>query len=294
MSAFSTDVRVLTCPHCGAPIQASLQGGQMQCSYCHAPIVIAARDDRTIPRAGPPLTDAERYQGLWTQANHFGDKQLPIEMVQVLHGGALTPDRVGPMLALWRVYCQRATAGDIVAGDNAVLLTASLSGYFATQNDPQRQRAVFETVLDALREPQQKQVIRCQLARAAVKAGDLQSAQTWFAACDPTSADLQADTAYRLTYVTLATAYGDFRSVLAALGPTPGSVPVALPSRLQSDVLRANAIEKSGDVNTAVAQLVASARSLAGGLTAVPQIVAINAHLQLCPQSLPRAMQQLS
>jgi hypothetical protein len=28
------------------------------------------------------------------------------------------------------------------------------------------------------------------------------------------------------------------------------------------------------------------------GLTAVPQIVAINAHLQLCPQSLPRAMQQ--
>lgn len=80
--------------------------------------------------------------------------------------------------------------------------------------------------------------------------------------------------------------------MLAALGPTPGSVPVAIPSRLQIDVLRANAIEKSGDENTAVAQLVAAARAMAGGLHAVPGIVAASPQLQLCPQSLPRAMQQ--
>jgi hypothetical protein len=58
------------------------------------------------------------------------------------------------------------------------------------------------------------------------------------------------------------------------------------------DVLRANAIEKSGDVNTAVAQLVHAARSLSGGRQAVPQIVAASPQLQLCPQSLPRAMPQ--
>lgn len=291
MSAFSTEVRILTCPQCGAPIQVARQGGQMQCTFCQAPIVIAARDDAAMVRPGPPLTDAERYQGLWTQAANFGAKQLPPEMSQVLRGGPLTPDRVGPALALWRVYCQRASAGDIVAGENAVLLTGSLSGYFALQGDAHRQRAVFETVLDALREPAHKQVIRCQLARAALKAGDMRSAQTWFGACDPSPADLQADTAYRTTFATLATAYADFRNVLAALGPNPGSVPIALVYQLQIDVLRANAIEKLGDLNAAVTQLVATGRALDGGVQAIPQIVAVNQHLQLCPQSLPRAMQ---
>jgi DNA-directed RNA polymerase subunit RPC12/RpoP len=292
MSAFSTEVRVLTCPQCGAPIQMARQGGQAQCPYCHAPIVVAARDDVTIPRAGPPLTETERYQGLWTQSANFGSKQLPTEMMQVLRGGALTPDRIGPALALWRVYCQRASAGDIVAGENAVLLTGSISGYFAVQRDDQRQRAVVETVLDALREPSQKQVIRCQLARSALKAGDMQSAQTWFAACDPSPADLLADSAYRVTFAAIHTAYGNFPNVLAALGPAPGSVPMALTYQLQAEVLRANAIERSGDMNTAVAQLVAVARAMDGGRQAIPQIVAVNQHLQLCPQSLPWAMRQ--
>lgn len=294
MSAFSTEVRVLTCPQCGAPLQLARQGGQAQCGYCRATLTVAARDDVTIQRsAGPQLTEAERYQGLWTQAAHFGAKQLPIEMAQILHGGALTVDRVGPALALWRTYCQRASAGDITAGENAVLLTGSLSSYFvAVAKDPQRQRAVFETVLDALREPSQKQVIRCNLARAAAKAGDMQSAQTWFAACDPNPSDLQADTAYRVTFAYLATSYGHLQNVMAALGPSPQSVPVATPSRLQIDVLRANAIEKLGDVNTAVAQLVASARGFDGGRAAIPGIVAVNSQLQLCPQSLPRAMRE--
>src|SRR5258708_6215332 len=118
MSAFSTDVRILTCPQCGAPIQLSRQGGQIQCTYCHAPLTVAARDDTTIHHAaGPTLTEAERYQGLWSQAAAFGAKQLPPEMVQVLAGGALTPDRVGAALGIWRAYCQRASAGDFAAGE---------------------------------------------------------------------------------------------------------------------------------------------------------------------------------
>lgn len=120
----------------------------------------------------------------------------------------------------------------------------------------------------------------------------MQSAQAWFAACDPRPADLQADTAYRVTYAYLATQAGDFRGVLSALGPAPESVPVALPSRLQIDVLRANAIEKSGDVNTAVAQLVHEARTIPGGREAIPGIVVASPQLQLCPQSVPRAQQQ--
>ena len=292
MSAFSTEVRILTCPQCGAPIQLALQGGQIQCTYCHASLAVAARDDRALQHAGPAVTEAERYQGLWAQAASFGAKQLPPEMLQVLHGGALTPDRVGAALAVWRGYCQRASAGDHAAGENAVLLTGSLSSYFAVAKDPHRQRALYESTLEAVRDPAQKQVIRCLLARTSAKAGDMQSAATWFGACDPRPADLQADTAYRVTYAYLATSHGEFQNVLAALGPTPGSVPIALPSRLQVDVIRANAIEKCGDVGTAIAQLVSAAQSLDGGRQAIPQIVAVSPQLQLCPQSLPYAMQQ--
>lgn len=294
MSAFSTEVRILTCPQCGAPIQLARQGGQIQCAYCHAPLMVPARDDASLQQGGPSLiTEAERYQGLWAQAQSFGDKQLPPEMRAVLAGGALTPDRLGGALGIWRNYCQRASAGDFAAGEFAVLITGSISSYFASvAKDPQRQRALFESTLDALRDPSQKQVIRCNLARSSARAGDMQSAQVWFAACDPRPSDLQADTAYRVTYAYLATQHNDFRNVLGALGPAPNAVPVALPSRLQIAVLRANAIEKSGDVGTAIQQLIAEACALDGGRHAVPAIVAASPQLHLCPQSLPIAMQQ--
>lgn len=294
MSAFSTEVRILTCPQCGAPIQVARQGGQIQCAYCHAPLTVAARDDASLQHGGPSLlSEAERNQGLWAQATGFGGKILPPEMRAVLVGGALTADRLGAALGVWRTYCQRASAGDHTAGEYAVLMTGSISSYFAVvAKDPQRQRALFESTLDSLRDPSQKQVIRCNLARSSARAGDMHSAQVWFAACDPRSADLQADTAYRTTYAHLATSHGDFRSVLGALGPAPGSIPVALPSRLQLCVLRANAIEKNGDLSTAVAQLVAEAQALPGGREAIPEIAEASAHLQLCPQSIPLARMQ--
>ena len=294
MSAFSTNVRILTCPHCGAPIQLARQGGQLQCPYCHVPLTVAARDDASLQQGGPLLlSDAERNQGLWAQAASFGRKLLPPEMNAVLMGGALTADRVGAALGIWRTYCQRATAGDHASGEYAVLMTGSLSSYFiVVAKDLQRQRALLESTLEALRDPSQKQVIRCILARSSARAGDMHSAQVWFGACDPCSADLYADTAYRVTYAFLATSHGDFRNVLAALGPTPASIPVALPSRLQICVLRANAIERNGDVSTAVAQLVAEAQALDGGREAIPEIAEASAHLQLCPQSIPLASMQ--
>jgi hypothetical protein len=294
MSAFSTDVRILTCPQCGAPIQLSRMGGQSQCQYCHAPLTVAARDDGFKPSSGPQLTEQERYQGLWAQHAVFGAKQLPPEMVQVLHGGALTPDRAGPALTIWRNYCQRASAGDFAAGEFAVLMTGSLSSYFvAVAKDPQRQRALFESTYDALRDPSQKQVVRCMLARSAAKAGDLASAKTWFGACDPRSPDLQADTAYRVTYATLATYHNDFRQVLVALGPYPQAVPIALPSLLMSVVVRANAIEKLGDVQSAVMQLVQVGRASPDNRASIPGIVDANGPMHLCPQSIMIYRQQV-
>src|SRR6202012_5597492 len=170
-------------------------------------------------------------------------------------------------------------------------MTGSLLSYFAVvAKDPARQRALFESTLDAVRAPHQKQVVRAQLARSSLKAGDVESAKTWFGACDAHSADLQADTAYRITYACLATVHNDFRNVIAALGPHAQAVPVALPSRLMIDCVRANAFEKLGDMNQAVAQLIASAQTIVAGRTAIPEFIEANAYMHLCPQSLPFAM----
>lgn len=288
---FSTEVRILACPSCGAPLQLPRQGGQIQCGYCRASLTVAGRDDTPLQTAGASLlSEPERMQGLWAQASTFGMKPLPPEMRAALAGGPLTAARVGAALGLWRVYCQRAAAGDAAAGDLAVLMVGSIASYFSSvARDPARQRALSETTLEALRDSSQRQVIRCQLARLALRGGDLASARSWFGACDPRAAELQADTAYRLTYAHLTTAARAFDDVLVALGPTPSSVPVALPSRLPAAVLRANALERTGDVPGAVEQLTAEARAVPGGGHAMLGVVDANEHLQLCPQSLALA-----
>lgn len=53
---------------------------------------------------------------------------------------------------------------------------------------------------------------------------DMHSAQVWFEACDPCSADLHADTAYRVTYAFLATSHRDFQGI-ATLTREPSSQP---------------------------------------------------------------------
>lgn len=291
--AYSTAVRILTCPQCGAPVQAASAGGHVACTYCHAPLQVAPRNDATVGRlAGPAPTEAERWQGLWAQAQSFRQQPLPPEMSDLLRAGPLTPERIPTALSLWRTYCARAGAGDAAAGQSAVLLTGAIAGYFFKTQDRVRQRALLESTLDALPSPSHKQVLRCQLASAAANGGDLQAAQTWFGACDPSSTELLPDTAYRVCYANLATWRGDFRAVLGALGPAAGSVPIAVTYNVLSDVIRANAIERLGDLNTAVGQLIASARANDGAAQAM-QGIAAGRSQPICPQSLPQAIAQL-
>ena len=285
MSAFAIDVRIVTCRQCGAPLTASPAGGQVVCSYCHVPNVVTARDDRPLAHVGPPISEEARMQALWGQAQVYGNTQLPPEMVQLLAHGPLTPASFQQGLALWQLYIQRAAAGDFAASESATLMTGALSSFCVEHNDSVRQRAIFETSLELLPNPNHKQVMRCNLARAAIRAGDLASAQACIAACNPAPVDLEADTAYRVTYVALATSHNDFRNVLAALGPNVGAVPLALTVQVLCNVYRANAIEKLGNVALAAQQLMQTATTLAGGAAAVVGIVHASP-LNLCPQSL--------
>jgi hypothetical protein len=288
-SAFATDVRVLTCPQCGAPFRASASGGQVVCQYCHAPTVVRARDDRPLTHLGPPVPEEGRMQSLWAQLQAYANKPLPPEMAQLLRHGPLTPATFPQGLALWQLYVQRAAAGDFQASEFATLMTGALSSFCVMHNDELRQRAVFETALEVLPNPNHKQVMRCNLARAAIKAGDLAAGQVWMASCNATPVDLEADSAYRVTYAAMATARNDFPNVVAALGPSVNAVPLVPPIQILCNVYRANALEKMGNVQAAVQQLVQTAKTMDGGPNAVQGIVKASP-FHLCPQSLPAAL----
>ena len=231
---------------------------------------------------------------LWAQASSFGDKILPPEMRAVLVGRALTADRIGAALGIWRTYCQRASAGDARAGELAVLMTGSISSYFAVVAERIRSDNARSSRARWMRFATRHTSRHWLNWRAlSARAGDVRSAQVWFAACDPRSADLQADTAYRVTYASLATLHGDFRNVLGALGPAPGSIPVALPSRLQ--VCR-DPRERDREARRHRHGRRAARRGEAQALPAVAKPSPRSARrariFELCPQSMPLARMQ--
>jgi hypothetical protein len=288
-SAFSTDVRILACPSCGAPVHSSPVGGLITCDHCRAMVQVAPRDDTSLGRpAGPMLTDAERWQGLWSQAQSYSQQALPQEWIGVI---PVTAPTLAQALNLWQGYCRAAAANDTAAATHLAMITGAIANYFGSLPDNVRRRSLFESAMEALPSPFGKQVMRGQLARAAVAEGDLEAGRVWLAALDPNSPDVEADTAYRLTYACLATAYGDFPNVITVLGPERNSIPVVWTNGMLVDVYRANAVEKLGDVNKAAQQLVASGNEARGGqgTAQIPEIIRRNT-LVMCPQSLPLAV----
>jgi hypothetical protein len=170
-----------------------------------------------------------------------------------------------------------------------------LSNYFGQQGQEERRRALFESTLEALPSPAHQEVMRCRLSRAALKVGDADAARAWLASCDPAPLDLDADSEYRTSVAFLATFDHDFGRVLALLGRVHGSIPVSISQRLLVAMLRANALEKIGSLDEAVATLLDFARHSEGNLAERSYAVAMQANswLDLCSQSVPRAIARL-
>jgi hypothetical protein len=139
-------------------------------------------------------------QGLWAQLQHYQNvvmQNAPAELVQILSGGVMSQDRIAQARNLWQSYLAKAKAGDEMSAEYALMLTGSMTTYFTLQDDPERCRATYETALEALPSPAHKEIMRCRLARAARKAGDITAAYAWFDGCDPKPSDLEADSDYR-------------------------------------------------------------------------------------------------
>jgi hypothetical protein len=238
-------------------------------------------------------------QGLWSQLQHYQSvvmQNAPAELVQVLTGGVMSQDRIAQARNLWQSYLVKAKAGDDMSAEYAIMLTGSMTTYFTLQGDPERCRATYETALEALPSPAHKEIMRLRLARAARKAGDVAAAKAWFDGCDPKPSNLEADAEYRLTLASMATYDEDYQKVLEILGPSNTSIPVPVAPSLMIAFFRANALEKTGNLQAAVSNLVEFGRTITGAEPGPHMMMAANAnaHFNFCPQSLPMAVAELS
>ncbi|MBX3270510.1 MAG: hypothetical protein KF729_09630 [Sandaracinaceae bacterium] len=287
---FTTEIRVLLCDGCGAPIEAAPQGGQVQCAYCRAQNTVRLRP-RASALAPPrmPIADADRWRLLRMQDG----KPLvaPPALASLIDGTGLHPAKVEEAFHIYQQTKREVEATHSPeAAERLYFLTLVIDTHLAIAQDFSRRRAVLETSLDTLTLPRHQQVVRCLLATAAAKEGDLASAEQWIAPCDPMSQDLEADTAWRCARVFLDTLRGDFRAVLHVLGTVDDQVPIADAWDPTAAVFRANALERVGDLEGAVTALRARlARESHGGRVTMQRIIDGHPQLQLCAQSWPLA-----
>ena len=224
-----------------------------------------------------------------------GKPMLPPEgFQQLVVNSQIPPHKMQEAQMVWTATRKAVLAnpGDLGSADRLVWLTILMRNTLLTNDEP-RVRALLEGVLEALMLPRHRQGIRGHLARGAVRENDLTSADQWLAGCDPHNDDLPADSAFRVSFAFLATARNQPHAVLNALGATFEDVPIDDSMDPVATVLRANAWEKQGQVDTARAVL-AAFMARGGGASAVESVVKSSpASWQVCAQSLSGAQQQV-
>jgi hypothetical protein len=126
------------------------------------------------------------------------------------------------------------------------------------------------------------------LACEAARVGDITGAEDWLAPCDSRSTDIHADSVYRYALAFVATRKRQPSKVLAVIGRNAGRIPMATSFDAVAAVYRADALERSGDLEAAVAEL-AGAMRRAGSVAAIEGVVRSSADVALCRRTLVRA-----
>ncbi len=288
---FTAAVRIFLCEACGAPLDAPLTGGQFACTYCRATNVVSGRDERPtlgMPAVPMPIDEGERLRRLAMQDGR--PLVPPPSLLALIPHGHIEPWRVQEVFAVYQSTRKEVRATHSPdAGERLFFLTLMISNHLGSTNEDARLRAVLETALDTLELPRHRQVLRGMLSRNAIREGDVVAAERWLAPCDPRSDDLMSDSSFRVSRALLDTARGDYRAVIAVLGQDE-RVPIDDTMDSSAAVLRANALEKSGDLSGAVSVLQARmGKAGPTGRAAIDAFIRLTPSLRLCEQTLPRA-----
>ena len=289
---FDHGVRVLLCSGCGAPLELDPGATTATCGYCGATHALMARDETPLV-AGPgrvAIDEGERLTRLRRQTGK--PLTTPPGLQALVPNGLLEPWKVQEVFAVWQSTREQVRAGgaggDYEAAERLLFLTRVLADHYA-RTEPRRQRAMFESALAVLTLPRHRQVVRGYLCREAVREGDLDAAEAWLAPCDPASDDLDTDTTWRVSRAFVDTARKDWDAVRRALGRTAAEVPVADVYLPMVHLLRANAVERTGDVAGAEALLQGAMGEGARSRATLETLRVVNRTLELCPASYPRA-----
>lgn len=176
------------------------------------------------------------------------------------------------------------------ASERLYVLAALLTNKFALKGDHARVRALLETALDSVVLQSHRNCLRAMLSRNALREGDVASAEQWLAGCDPRAEDLRSDSDYRVARALLDTVRGDFASVLTVLGRSRDEIPIDPALEATATTLRANALEKTGEIQRAA--------TLLREFAAFPNVLwrlhletvrRAYAPFELCAQALPLA-----
>ena len=279
-TVYSHALRILTCARCGAPLEASVEGGELRCGYCGAVQVLSRREeerDRRRPSEGRDLPESERVARL--RAQERLDTPLPPAVARMLVDGALRREAVAAARAAWKEARARVPDGRSSPLEEKLYhLTLALEPCL-----PERERrSLLETAVEVLPDRGHRQVLRCRLAFLAACAGDVRAATEWLEVCDARPTQLASDSAYRVAAAAIAAAEGDPSGVIAQLGTEQGDVPMARSLAPVAFYLRVDALERSGSLDAAVSELRARTRL---GADLSEELAALGA-LDPCPRSL--------
>ena len=294
-SLFSRDSRVLLCTHCGAPLDVHVEDGDVRCEHCHAVVRFARRDeqqDAAERHAGEALAigEPERLDLLRAQDHQPSALVPPPSLEPFLKAGEVPGARVRSALAHWVALRRRVQASDPL-GESSQLFHLTL--LLAPRLDARDERALLESALEALSDKRHRQVLRCRLAEGAVLAGDCQAAAEWLETCNQRCTDLHADSAFRLAACCVATARGAFGFVLELLGSNLDEVPIIDGRDVEAAILRANALERSGQLDSARQQLVALVQRDARFVAGLRDAAARFHGLSVCPRSFTELYEPL-
>ncbi|MEZ4227355.1 MAG: hypothetical protein R3B13_40835 [Polyangiaceae bacterium] len=247
-TVYSFELRVVTCHDCGAPVSVGTAGGRHACQHCGAAQQVES-SSRAIPRA-ETLPEVERLALLRSQdRGHVG---VPQHLEHLFAGLKLLPWKVVEALGHWKRLKDDDAARSQYQGARALQrLTVALADHFQAEGDLMRARSLLETALDATTHAGFRQMLCAALSRSACHAGDIEAAESWLLACDPTPRELDADTAHRFARATLDTRLGRFQAVVQVLGVSAEAVPIHDEHEAPCTALRANALERLGNVEAA-------------------------------------------
>jgi predicted RNA-binding Zn-ribbon protein involved in translation (DUF1610 family) len=296
-NAYTTQLRALICPSCGAPVTTPPQGGAFQCGYCRAVGNVAARMDAR-PHATPPSPAQEqarlaklRFQyEQGAQASPYSTFVAPQDVTHLV--SLRPPNSWGPWFEAWKSAVALLAQQPTEHKQKRVFWLSQLTGTAVLNlglTDPTRGRAIRETALELLPDAGHKQIMRCALSRAACLQRDLPSAEQWLAACDPYPGNLTLDTEYRVSVAYLSLAYGRWAAILEALGNQPGVIPIDYGRDFIAGLLRVHACEELGYTQAADGQLAywfEQEKKMSGPV--ISGILKTNAPLGLCQRTCAR------